>query len=57
MEENPLEVRKENQLAQYNYLKQKYEDLHLVSFDYGQRHKKELECAASAIAGFGATGI
>ena len=27
------------------YLKQKYEDLHLVSFDYGQRHKKELECA------------
>ena len=27
------------------YLKQKYKDLHLVSFDYGQRHKKELECA------------
>ena len=27
------------------YLKQSYDDLTLISFDYGQRHKKELECA------------
>ena len=31
-----------------------YEKVYAVSFDYGQRHKKELECAASIAAELGA---
>lgn len=29
-----------------HWLKGVYSDLHLISFDYGQRHRRELECAA-----------
>lgn len=29
-----------------HWLKGVYRDLHLISFDYGQRHRRELECAA-----------
>jgi 7-cyano-7-deazaguanine synthase len=37
-----------------HYLKENGHDLHLLSFDYGQRHRRELECAAWQAEALGA---